>query len=500
MADFDLAVIGGGINGTGIARDAAGRGLRVVLCEQNDLASGTSSASSKLIHGGLRYLEHGELALVRAALGEREVLLRAAPHLIRPLRFVLPLNAARRSPLLLRLGLLLYDWLGRRKVLPATRELDLLTDEAGHPLRSVFHHAYEYSDCFADDARLVVLNAVDAAERGAVIRTRTRCVRAERSDVWRLILNARGQRDFVTARVLVNAAGAWVESVAEIVQRQQPQPRLRLDKGSHIVVRRLFDHDRAYILQAADRRVVFAIPFERDFTLIGTTDRSFSGDPAAVAPAADEIEYLCGVVNEYFRASIGAADVVWAFAGVRSLYDDGAHKPQDIGREYELILDEHVGEAPLLTVYGGKITTYRRLAEDVLDRLAHFFPHSRRWTAQSPLPGGDFAYDGLEALIERTLQRWPFLTDAHARRLTRAYGTRVENVLAQATRADDLGQRLGADLTAAEVRYLMAKEWALTADDVLWRRSKLGLRISPEQRGMLERFMAHDPEKARPRT
>jgi glycerol-3-phosphate dehydrogenase len=490
VADFDLAVIGGGINGTGIARDAAGRGLRVVLFEQNDLASATSSASSKLIHGGLRYLEHYEFRLVRAALAEREVLLRAAPHLIRPLRFVLPINKARRSPMLLRLGLLLYDWLGRREILPGTRELDLAIDEAGHPLRNVFHYAYEYSDCFADDSRLVALNALDAAERGAAIRTRTRCVRAERSDVWRLVLNAGGRREEVTARILVNAAGAWVETVADTVLRRPPQPRLRLDKGSHIVVRRLYDHDRAYILQAADRRVVFAIPFERDFTLIGTTDRSFSGDPAAVAPTAEEIDYLCGVVNEYFRTTIGAADVVWAFAGVRSLYDDGAGKPQDIGREYVLILDERSGEAPLLTVYGGKITTHRRLAEDVLDRLAHFFPRSQRWTAHSHLPGGDFPYDGLDALIARTLQRWPFLTDQHARRLAHAYGTRVENVLKDAVRRDDLGRRFGADLTAAEVRYLMQTEWAQTADDLLWRRSKLGLRLSAAQRGALENFMA----------
>jgi glycerol-3-phosphate dehydrogenase len=490
VADFDLAVIGGGINGTGIARDAAGRGLRVVLCEQNDLASGTSSASSKLIHGGLRYLEHREFRLVRIALAEREVLLRAAPHLVRPLRFVLPLNPARRSAVVLRLGLLLYDWIGRRKILPGTRELDFLNDAAGQPLRNIFHYGFEYSDCFADDARLVVLNAVDAAERGAVIRTRTRCVRAERSDVWRLILNARGQRDVVTARVLVNAAGAWVETVADTVLRQPARPHLRLDKGSHIVVRRFYDHDRAYILQAADRRVVFAIPFQGDFTLIGTTDSTFTGNPATVAPTPAEIDYLCGVVNEYFRAPIAAGDVVWAFAGVRSLYDDGAGKPQDIGREYALIADERSGEAPLLTVYGGKITTYRRLAEDVLDGLARFFPPSRRWTAQSSLPGGDFAFDGIEALVGNTLQRWPFLTDAHAWRLVRAYGTRVENVVKDAARLDDLGQRFGADLTAAEVRYLMQKEWAQTADDVLWRRSKLGLRFSPAQRDTLEAFMA----------
>ena len=490
MADFDLAVIGGGINGTGIARDAAGRGLRVVLLEQNDLASGTSSASSKLIHGGLRYLEHREFHLVRTALAERETLLRAAPHLIRPLRFVLPVNPARRSALLLRVGLLLYDWMSRREILPRTRELDLSNDEAGDPLRDLFQTAFEYSDCFADDARLVVLNAVDAAERGAVIRTRTRCARAERGDAWRLIVNARGKREVITARALVNAAGAWVETVAEVVLRRPPRPRLRLDQGSHIVVRRLYDHDRAYILQAADRRIVFAIPFERDFTLIGTTDRSFSGSPAAVTPTAEEIDYLCGVANEYFRASIGAADAVWVYAGVRSLYDDGAGKPQDIGREYALILDEHSGEAPLLTVYGGKITTYRRLAEETIDRLAHFFPPSRRWTATSPLPGGDFAYDGIESLIQRTLARWPFLTDKHARRLVRTYGTRVDDVLKDAARLDDLGQRFGADLTAAEVRYLIQKEWAQTADDVLWRRSKLGLRFSPAQRGALETFMA----------
>jgi len=495
MADYDLAVIGGGINGTGIARDAAGRGLRVVLVEQNDLASATSSASSKLIHGGLRYLEHYEFGLVRAALKEREVLLRAAPHLIRPLRFVLPVNEARRSALLLRLGLLIYDWIGWRRILPGTRELDLLTDAAGAPLRRSFHHAYEYSDCFADDARLVVLNAVDAAERGATIRTRTRAVRAERGDAWRLILNARGRREEVTARVLVNAAGAWVETLTESVLRLRQKPHLRLDKGSHIVVRRLYDHDRAYILQAADGRVVFTIPFQHDFTLIGTTDQTFVGDPTAVLPTGEEIEYLCGVVNEYFRSLIGAADVVWAYAGVRSLYDDGAGKSQDVrsqdlGREYVLSLDERAGEAPLLTVYGGKITTYRRLAEDVMAKLAHFFPRTRPWTAHSALPGGDFVYDGMETLVARTQRTWPFLSAEHARRLASAYGTRVDDVLKTVKEPADFGQRFGADLTAVEVHYLMDKEWARTADDVLWRRSKLGLRFNDTQRMMLDRFMA----------
>jgi len=490
VADFDLAVIGGGINGTGIARDAAGRGLRVVLIEQSDLASGTSSASSKLIHGGLRYLEHGEFRLVHEALREREVLLRAAPHLIRPIRFVLPINETRRSATLLRLGLLVYDWIGWRKILPGTREVDLVTDAAGLPLKARFHHAFEYSDCFADDARLVVLNAVDAAERGAVIRTRTRCVRAERGDVWRLVLIARGQRDVVSARILINATGAWNEIFAETVLRQQPARRLRLDKGSHIVVRRLYEHDRAYILQATDGRVVFAIPFEGEFTLIGTTDQTFTGDPSMALPTGQEIDYLCQVVNEYFRTQLGAADVVWAFAGVRSLYDDGARKAQDVGRDYELILDERSCEAPLLTVYGGKITTYRRLAEQVLARLRHFFPHSRPWTAKSHLPGGDFVYDGIETLVERARRGWPFLTVEHTRRLVRAYGTRVERVLDKVSRMDDLGGWFGADLTAAEVRYLMRKEWAQTADDVLWRRSKLGLRLSSAQVEALERFIS----------
>ncbi len=435
MADFDLAIIGGGINGTGIARDAAGRGFRVVLIEQNDLASGTSSASSKLIHGGLRYLEHREFRLVREALREREVLLRAAPHLIRPLRFVLPVNEARRSAMVLRLGLLLYDWIGWRKILPGTRELDLVTDEAGLPLKTRFHHAYEYSDCFADDARLVVLNAVDAAERGAVIRTRTRCVRAERTDAWRLILNARGQRDVVTARVLVNAAGAWVESLrrGRAAARAAASPAAR-QRQPHRGAAALRSRSRLY--SAGRRRPGRVCNSVRARLHADRHHRpGFAGDPVDVLPTGEEIDYLCGVVNEYFRTAIGAADVVWAFAGVRSLYDDGARKPQDIGREYALMLDERFGEAPLLTVYGGKITTYRRLAEDALARLAHFFPRTRPWTAQSPLPGGDFVYDGVDTLVERTQRTWPFLTADHARRLVRAYGTRVERVLARPDRA-----------------------------------------------------------------
>ena len=491
MADFDLAIIGGGINGAGIARDAAGRGLKVVLFEQNDLASGTSSASSKLIHGGLRYLEHGALWLVRAALAEREVLLRTAPHLIHPLRFVLPLDPATRSPLLVRLGLLIYDHLGGRKVLEGTRAVDLITDAAGQPLKRHFQRGYEYSDCFADDARLVALNALDAAERGASIRTRTRCTRAERGEIWRLVVNARGRREELTARVLINAAGAWADMVADAVVRPGAPARLRLDKGSHIVVRRLYEHERAYILQVADGRVVFVIPFQSDFSLIGTTDSSFAGDPSAAVPTSREIDYLCDVVNVYFRISITGADVVWAYAGVRALYDDGAGKPQDVGRDYVLRLDASPGAAPLLTVYGGKLTTYRRLAENALTRLARFFPRARSWTAATPLPGGDFAYDDMPVLIERARRKWPFLTAAHARRLVGAYGTRVARVLKEAKQLDDLGPTFGADLTAAEVRYLMTEEFAQSADDVLWRRSKLGLRFSAAQRAALETFIAH---------
>jgi glycerol-3-phosphate dehydrogenase len=488
MADFDLAVVGGGINGTGIARDAAGRGLRVLLVEQSDLASGTSSASSKLIHGGLRYLEHGWLRLVREALAEREVMLRMAPHLVRPMRFVLAAERAMRPAWMLRAGLFLYDHLGGRKILPPTRAIDLARDPLGAPLRERHARGFEYSDCVADDARLVVLNALDAAERGAVIRTRTRCIRAERGADWRLVLEVRGRRDLATARVLVDATGPWIKQFAGEVLRQEAPVPARLDKGSHIVVPRLFEHDRAYVLQARDRRVVFALPFQGDFTLIGTTDQGFAGDPAAVTPSAGEVTYLRDVANQHFLASIAPADVVWSFAGVRSLHDDGAGRAQDVSRDYVLTLDER--EAPLLTVYGGKITTYRRLAEQALDRLAHLFEPGPAWTRDSHLPGGEFAWDGIERLVAETRRARPFLSEAHAWRLVRAYGTRVDRVLGPARSLGELGPCLGADLTGVEVRYLMEREWAQTEDDVLWRRTKLGLRFSPDERGRLAKFMA----------
>jgi glycerol-3-phosphate dehydrogenase len=493
MSDFDLAIVGGGINGAGIARDAAGRGLRVLLVEQNDLASGTSSASTKLIHGGLRYLEHGWLRLVREALIEREVLLRMAPHLIRPMRFVLPVEPAMRPRWMLRLGLFVYDHLGGRKLLPATRAIDLARDPLGAPLKGRYQHGFEYSDCWVDDARLVVLNAVDAAARGAVVRTRTRCVRVERGADWRLVLEVRGRRDVMSARVLVNATGPWVGAFSETVLRRPTSGSVRMIAGSHIVVRRLFEHDRAYIFQAPDGRVVFAIPFENDFTMIGTTDHDFSGDPAKVEASAEEIGYLCKIATDHFRTPVFPADVVWSFAGVRPLHgeddDKSDEKPQDTPRDYVLELDRVAGEAPLLTVYGGKITTYRRLAEEAFGKLVPLFGARPDWTKGAPLPGGDFDVDGIERLIAGLLLSYPFLSESHARRLARAYGTRVRDILASAKSLNDLGPNLGADLTAAEVRYLMTHEWAQTPDDVLWRRTKLGLRISRDERARLSSFI-----------
>ena len=489
MADFDLAIIGGGINGAGIARDAAGRGLRVLLVEQADLASGTSSASTKLIHGGLRYLEHGAFLLVREALKEREVLLRNAPHIIRPMRFLLPPQPELRSPLWLRLGLFIYDHLGGRKILPPTQVLDLTHNILGEPLKRAYEFGFLYSDCWVDDARLVVLNALDAAERGATIRTRTKCVRAERSDIWRLVLKTHGVRESITARALVNAAGPWVGPVAETVVRIEGPPRVRLVKGSHIVVPRLFDHDTAYIFQNPDRRVVFALPYERDFTLIGTTDENFKGDPASAAPSAGEIAYLCETASRYFRNPVTAADIVHAFAGVRSLYDDGSKKPEDITRDYHLDFDKSYGNAPLLTIYGGKITTYRKLAEAAMRKFANIFTPTRPWTATAPLPGGTFPYNGIDAQVAQLRRRFSFVDEDHALRLVRAYGTRASDVLGNAKRYEDLGQRFGADLTEAEVRYLMTREWAQEADDVLWRRSKLGLRFSDSERAALQGYM-----------
>jgi glycerol-3-phosphate dehydrogenase len=490
MADFDIAIIGGGINGTGLARDAAGRGLRVLLVEMNDLASGTSSASSKLIHGGLRYLEKRAFRLVREALGEREVLLRMAPHVIRPMRFLLPPLPGLRMPLLLRFGLLIYDMLGARKLLTRSRTVDLTHNPLGQPLKRIFRYGFEYSDCWVDDSRLVVLNAIDAAEHGADIRTRTRCVRVDRRENWELVLNNRGRREVAHARVLVNAAGPWIGEVAETVMREPLTAPVRLIKGSHIVVRGRFEHDSGYVFQVADGRVVFALPFADEFTLIGTTDENFVGDLASPAPDPDEITYLCDAVNQYFRDKVTPDEVVWSFAGVRALHDDGAKKPEDVTRDYELVLEEKISEAPLLTIYGGKITTHRKLAEAAMEKIGVFFEGRPPWTENSTLPGGEFEPDGFYALVGETIGRWPFLSEPHARRLVRAYGRRVERILKDAQSMDDLGARFTGDLTESEVRYMVENEWAHTAEDVLWRRSKLGLTSTAEERTAISQFIA----------
>ena len=496
MADFDLAIIGGGINGAGIARDAAGRGLRVLLVEQNDLASGTSSASTKLIHGGLRYLEHGALGLVRKSLAEREILLRSAPHIIRPMRFVLPLNKKLRSPWMLQLGLFIYDRLGGRKILPPTSKLDLTKDVAGQPLRPDFQAAFEYSDCRVDDARLVVLNVIDAAARGATIRTRARIANVERADVWHFMVESDGRRAPTSARIMVNAAGPWVGQVNEHLLRIAAKSPVRLIKGSHIVVQKLFDHDRGYIFQNSDGRVVFALPFEASFTLIGTTDSEYSGEPSACAATPEEIDYLCRAANGYFRAQIEPKQVVGVFAGLRALYDDGSKKAEDITRDYHLALEEDGRSAPALTVYGGKITTYRRLAEDVLHRLGHYLPDAAPWTEHSVLPGGDFAYDGIEGIVKSVRGNWPFVSEPMAWRLVRCYGTRIAHILGPAKSMADLGPHFGAGLTGTEVRYLIEYEWARTANDILWRRTKLGLHMSKTERDAVTAFMTGQGARA----
>jgi len=489
---FDLAIIGGGVNGCGIARDAAGRGLSVLLVEQGDLAGATSSASTKLIHGGLRYLEYYEFSLVRAALAEREILLRAAPHIVWPLRFVLPHHAGLRPRWLLRAGLLLYDHLGGRKILPPTRSLDLRADKAGADLQARYTHGFEYSDCWVDDARLVVLNARAAADNGADIRPRTRCLDARRDgDCWTLKLrDPLGQEGAEAARILVNAAGPWVGDVLANVTHQNSPTKIRLVKGSHIVVPRLTAHDRAYIFQNKDGRICFAIPYEDSFTLIGTTDEDFNGDPTEVAITATEENYLCTAVSEYFRTPVASDKIIWRYAGVRPLRDDGASAAQQATRDYVLELDAPNGLPPLLSVFGGKITTYRRLAEAALKKLTPHIPSLRpAWTAHAHLPGGDFPHDGLAALHAETARRYPFLPAADLRRLLRTYGTRVADLLGDARTLADLGADFGAGLTARETDFLQRTEWAVMADDILFRRTKRGLHMAADEIARLHRHL-----------
>jgi glycerol-3-phosphate dehydrogenase len=477
-APFDLLVIGGGVNGAGIARDAAGRGLSTCLVEQDDLASHTSSASTKLIHGGLRYLEQGELRLVREALAERERLLTIAPHIVHPLRFVLPYIDGLRPRWLLRLGLFVYDHAGGREKLAASGSTLLEGNALGAPLRTGIRDGFEYSDCAVDDSRLVVLNAMDAAERGATILTRQRVVAiAGHEDGWQVTIEDRaGSANVLRARALANATGSWVNAVLDVAGIT-PRQRLRLVKGSHLVLKRQFEGDHAYLLQSPDRRVVFAIPWE-GFTLLGTTDMPFTGDPAQVAIDDAEISYLLDVLNQFMRRPAGRADIISTYSGVRPLYDDGSTAAaQKVSRDYHLELQHSPRGAPLLSVYGGKITTYRRLAEHALSMVlpALGIRDSDPWTAIEPLPGGDMPDADFNAFEAHALQRWPELPTGLVQRLARTYGTRMAHLLDGATTPTLLGQRFGDSLTLAEVDYLVRHEWARSAEDILWRRTRLGL-------------------------
>jgi glycerol-3-phosphate dehydrogenase len=485
MADYDLAIIGGGLNGVSVARDAAGRGLRVILLEQGDLGAAASSATPRLIHGDLAVLERRALLRVRAALAERDIWLRIAPHLVRPMRFVIPAHADERPSWLLRSGLLLYDRLASRTRLPASVTVDVTHHPIGNALKRPFGTAFEYSDCVVDDSRLVIANAVDAAERGAVIRTGARCVRADRLDVWRLVTIDRGRRQVIAARALANATGAWTASVAETVLRIPP-PRAGVAQMSQIIVRRLFDTDNVYVFQNIDRRLIFASPYERDFTLIGTVRHAFKGDPAIVATAASDVAYLCDAANRYFRERVEPSDVIRTVSGANMVLGPASKR---VARDGLMAFHARRGKAPLLTIFGGDVTTSRLRAERIVSRLTPFYPMSPRWTAETPLPGGDFAWARFEAEVDAARERWRFLAEGEALRLVAAYGSRLEAVLGDAKSRDDLGPAFGPELTGAEVRYLMTKEWARFPDDILWRRSKLGLTMPSGDREALAAFM-----------
>lgn len=489
---YDLLIVGGGINGAGIARDAAGRGLSVLLVEKEDLASHTSSASTKLIHGGLRYLEYYEFRLVREALIERERLLGMAPHIIWPLAFVLPQMNSPRPAWLVRLGLFLYDNLGGRKKLPATRTVNLARSALGNGLKPGAKTAFVYSDCWVEDSRLVVLNARDAAERGARIETRTRLVSAMREGaLWKAEITGTSGTRSVMAKGLVNAAGPWVEDVLQRAASASQDRGVRLIKGSHIVVPKLYEGDHAFMLQNPDRRIVFAIPYEHDYTLIGTTDEPWQGQPGKAQISPEETDYLCETVRRYFAREIHPADVVWSYAGIRPLYDDHAASASAVTRDYVLDLDGGNGKAPLLSVFGGKITTYRKLAEHALEKLVPFYPGAKgHWTAGADLPGGDIPGDDFEAFVARLASAHPSLPRPLLTRLARAYGTRASAILGKAQTMEALGTDFGGGLTQAEVDYLIDQEWARSAEDVLYRRSKLGLHVPSGTAEALETYLA----------
>ena len=475
-ADYDILVIGGGINGAGIARDAAGRGAKVLLVEKDDLASHTSSASTKLVHGGLRYLEHFEFRLVRESLIERERLLKIAPHIIWPLRFVLPYDKGLRPSWMLRLGLFLYDNLGGRKLLPGTRKVDLRQLPHTGVLEPRLTKGFEYSDCWVEDSRLVVLNCMDARERGADIRTRTECTALARSaGGWTATLSTETGEEQVTARIVVNAAGPWVDAVLGKALPGEAHQNLRLVKGSHLIFPKLFEGRHCYIFQNRDNRIVFAIPYEHEFTLVGTTDVLFTGDPDHVEISAEEARYICDAVNEYLRVDVSPEQAVSSYSGVRPLYDDKSSSNSTVTRDYVFELDEANGAPPILSIFGGKITTYRKLAEHALEKLGGFGTGS--WTANEPLPGGAIDPARFDEFFVQCVTRYPWFGPEGLRRLARAYGTRIDRVLGNAEGLQDLGQHMGGDLYEAELAYLVGEEFASTAEDVLWRRSKLGLHL-----------------------
>jgi glycerol-3-phosphate dehydrogenase len=490
----DILIVGGGINGAGIARDAAGRGLTVALVEQADLAAATSSASTKLIHGGLRYLEFFEFRLVREALIERERLLAIAPHLIRPMQFILPHVPGLRPRWQIRLGLFLYDHLGGRKRLPVSRSVRLGERSYGGILQKGLDHGFAYSDCWVDDSRLVVLNAADAARRGAIIRTRTRLVSAiVREGHWHARCQdlRSGAPVEIEARALINAAGPWVEQVLRTLPGVAVESQVRLVKGSHIVAPRLYEGEHAFMLQHPDGRIVFTIPYERHYTLVGTTDVPFEGDPATARISEDEIRYLCETVNRYFRTHLSAQDVRWAYAGVRPLLEDESSNAAKVTRDYRLELDRTGDGGVLLSVFGGKITTYRRLAEMALGKLQPVVGGtSGNWTDRATLPGGDLPRADFDAFLIDVRRRWPYLREDIAQRLARAYGTRIEAILRDSRRLEDLGEHFGAGLTRAEVDYLIREEWAAAPEDILWRRSKLGLHLADQERDRLAQALA----------
>jgi len=491
---YDLLIVGGGVNGVGIARDAAGRGLKVCLVEKGDLAGATSSASSKLVHGGLRYLETYEFRLVRESLGERETLLAMAPHIIWPMRFVLPVDQGMRPAWMLRIGLFIYDHLAKRNILKPTKRLNLRKTQQGKCLNARLTTGFEYSDCWVDDARLVALNAVDAAARGADIRTRTECVALERApDHWSATLQAAdGTQTPAMARIVVNAAGPWVENILAQFGRKPNISQVRLIKGSHIVTHRLFEGDHAYIFQSNDGRVIFAIPYENDFTLIGTTDEEIPSNADKIEISEAEIDYLCIAVSHYFANPVTRADIVWTYAGVRPLFNDQSSSASVVTRDYVFDLDAGAAvAAPILSIYGGKLTTYRKLAEHALARLAPLLPGLvPSWTAGATLPGGDLSPAEVNKLRADYALRYPWIPAPLIARWVRSYGTRVPQIVGQATSLAGLGAHFGAGLYTAEVDYLTSVEFARSADDILWRRSKLGLRLTPNEQAVLSQYLS----------